>query len=470
MDMKSDKPGAGLLVAGINSDCGKTTVTLGLMAALRVRGLRVQPFKCGPDFIDPSLHREVCGRLSRNLDLNMCEADYVTGLYDSQAARADISVVEGVMGMFDGGVASSAALAKVLAIPIVLLVDVRAMAESVAALVKGYTELDPDCRVVGVILNRVGSPRHEDILRRSIAEHCRVAVVGAVPRNSDFTLPGRHLGLHMGEEGVLDREKIAAIAGIIESGCDLDYLVKEIGPPDREPVETPAVNKASAPKGGSPVKIGVARDSAFCFYYEDNLDIIRRAGGEVVYFSPLGDDDLPGNLDGIYLGGGYPELYGSELAANTSMISRIRRWSQEGRPLYAECGGFMYLTEGIDDGETSHPMAGVFPVKARLGKRLTRLGYRRVSTTRATILGPAGSTLRGHEFHYSDIGGMPSHIGRAYILPDGGREGYVVGNTLAGYYHLHFGSTPEAARYFLDCCRGRQEKSRVTATGGRAAD
>lgn len=456
-DRRTSNSGAGLLIAGTNSDCGKTTVTLGLMAALRARGLKVQPFKCGPDFIDPSLHREVCGHISPNLDLNMCEADYVVGLYGGRAVKADISVVEGVMGLFDGGPASSAALAKVLALPVILVVDTRALAESVAALVKGYAELDPDCRVAGVILNRVGSPRHEDILCRSIEENCQVKIAGAVPRDPDFTLPGRHLGLLMGEEGVLDQERIALLARTIESHCNLDCLLEEAGPV--EPEHGPAVSgrKPAALQGKTPVRIGVARDKAFCFYYEDNLDIIRREGGEIVYFSPLYDAVLPPELDAVYLGGGYPELYGEELAANRLMLSQIRQWSLKGGPLYAECGGFMYLTEGIDNGEKFCSMAAVFPVKSRLGKRLSRLGYRQVTTTSSTIFGPPGFILRGHEFHYSDIEEMPPDIDRAYILPNGEREGYVIRNTLAGYYHLHFGSTPQAVCNLLDFCRRNRE-------------
>lgn len=451
--MNNNVSGAGLLVAGTHSDCGKTTITLGLMAALRARGLNVQPFKCGPDFIDPSLHQAVCGRISRNLDLNMCEAPYVGGLYRDKADQADVSVVEGVMGLFDGDAASSAVLAGTLDVPVVLVVDARAMAESVAALVKGYTELDPSCRFAGVILNRVGSARHEEILRKSIAQHCRVEVVGAVPRDLDFTLPGRHLGLYMAEDGVLDQDRIDSLARSIEANCSIDYLL-EAGRENRRRSEVPAPeNKTDISTGQEKVRIGVARDKAFCFYYEDNLDIIRREGGEIVYFSPLQDKVLPPDLDGIYMGGGYPELYGRELAANLDMISRIRQWSLDGRPLYGECGGFIYLTRGVDHGGEFYPLSAVFPVKAKLKERLVRLGYRQVSTTSSTIFGPAGTQLRGHEFHYSDIEEMPSDIERTYLLSTGEREGYMIRNTLGGYCHLHFGSTPRAARHLVEFCR-----------------
>ncbi|MFP3983600.1 MAG: cobyrinate a,c-diamide synthase [Desulfurivibrionaceae bacterium] len=456
--MNTNVSGAGLLVAGTHSDCGKTTITLGLMAALRARGLTVQPFKCGPDFIDPTLHQTVCGFISRNLDLNMCEAPYVRGLYRDKSVRADVSVVEGVMGLFDGDAASSAALARTLDVPVVLVVDARAMAESVAALVKGYTELDPACRFAGVILNRVGSARHEEILRKSIAEHCRVKVAGAVPRDLDFSLPGRHLGLHMAEDGVLDQDRIDSLARSIETNCSIDYLL-EAGRGKKGGAEIPGPEKKTDVSGEQgKVRIGVARDKAFCFYYEDNLDIIRREGGEVVYFSPLQDKVLPPDLDGIYLGGGYPELYGRELAANQDMIYGIRQWSLDGRPLYSECGGFIYLTRGIDYGEEFYPLSAVFPVKAKLKKRLARLGYRQVSTTTSTIFGPPGTVLRGHEFHYSDIEEMPSDIKRAYLLSTGEKEGYMIRNTLGGYCHLHFGSTPRAARNWVEFCRENRKE------------
>ena len=440
----------GVVVAGTHSGSGKTTVTLGLMAALAKRGLAVQPFKCGPDFIDPTLHHLATGRLSRNLDCWMSGADFVRDCFGRHAAGSDIAVVEGVMGCFDGGESSSGALAKALGLPVVLVVDVRSMAESVAAIVKGFEELDPGLQLAGVILNRVGSPRHLELLTGALKRHCRAQVLGYLPRDTDFTIPDRHLGLHMGEETPLGGEAMEKLAATVTRHIDLDRLVT---------LAAAASGPASAPAAkiepGKKTRIGVARDRAFCFYYEDNLDILRAAGAELVEFSPLADAEPPEGLQGIYLGGGYPELYAAQLAANSLMREAIRAWSEAGKPLYAECGGFMYLTRGIVDLDgIEHPMAGVYPVTARMRKGRTSLGYREATTVAPTLFGGAGTVLRGHEFHYSAIDPMPEGVERAYRLADGSEEGYRINNTLGGYLHLHFGFDTSAAESFVKFCGG----------------
>jgi len=470
----------GIVVAGTHSGSGKTTVTLGLMAALARRGLAVQPFKCGPDFIDPTLHELVTGHRSRNLDLWMSGAAFVRDCFGRHGAKADIAVVEGVMGCFDGGVASSAALAKALSLPLVLVVDVRSMAESVAALVRGFETLDQELRLAGVILNRVGSPRHLELLTGALAECCQAEVLGYLPREARFTIPDRHLGLHMGEEAPLAPEALAELADTVATHVDLDRLLHLAGTagPERysndigkhlqgagdarhrpvsytSPVCEQGDNKAdSVPcECLSKIRVGVARDRAFCFYYEDNLDLLRAAGAELVEFSPLADTALPPGLAGIYLGGGYPELHAGRLAANTPMREAIRGWSEAGRPLYAECGGFMYLCQGIVDLDgVAHPMAGVFPVQARMKKGRSSLGYREATLMTEALFGPAGTVLRGHEFHYSFIDPMPGEVERVYRLGDDQEEGYRIENTLGGYLHLHWGGTPEAAASFVRCC------------------
>ena len=445
-----------LVIAGTHSGCGKTTVTLGVMAALCKRGVKVQPFKCGPDFIDPTLHRLVTGQVSRNLDVRMCGSDYVEQLFGIHAPETGISIIEGVMGLFDGGNGSAARLAKLLDIPVILVVDVRSAAESVAAVVKGFETLDPEVRVAGVILNRVGSERHHQMIADAVAKYCRAEIIGALPRDATITLPSRHLGLHMGAEVHLNQERLVEL---MEKHLDLDKL--QALATQAGFIKTKKIKKTepgtSNQEPTDKVRLGIAWDEVFCFYYQDNLDMLKDAGAELVIFSPLHDRNLPENLDGLYLGGGYPELHAEALSANTSMRREIRAFSASGRPVYGECGGFMYLTRSIIDTEgREYPMAGVYPVQSRMQKRLRRLGYRQVEMQTETVLGISGSHCYGHEFHYSEIDEMPPEMEPGYILDDGRAEGYLVNNTLAGYVHLHWGRTPEAARYFIRMCRGQR--------------
>lgn len=439
----------GIVIAGTHSGSGKTTVTLGLMAALRKKGLTVQPFKCGPDFIDPTLHQLVTGKVSRNLDLWMSGTPFVRQCFTRHSAESDIAVIEGVMGCFDGNESSSAALTKALGLPMVLVVDVRSMAESVAALVKGFEELAPDLRLAGVILNRVGSARHLALLTGAIKAHCRTEILGYLPRDTAFDIPDRHLGLHMGEEAPLSAANRNRLADTVSTHVDLDRLLALAT--SNSPAAT--IPSDTEPKKNK-VRIGVARDRAFCFYYEDNLELLTEAGAVLVAFRPLSDEQLPDDIAGIYLGGGYPELYAERLTKNTAMLEAIRNWSLAGKPLYAECGGFMYLTEGIKDLDNRfHPMAGVYPVTSRMNKGRTSLGYRQATLTAPTLFGPVGTVMRGHEFHYSTIDPMPTDIIRAYQLADGQGEGYLINNTLGGYLHLHFGFHPQAAAHFIRNCQ-----------------
>jgi cobyrinic acid a,c-diamide synthase len=450
--MKTQQPA--LIIAGTHSGCGKTTVTLGIMAALKQRGMTVRPFKCGPDFIDPSLHLLMTDQVSRNLDVHMCGPDYVRRLFRTHAPSAGnspegaISIIEGVMGLFDGGQGSAATLARLLNIPVLLVVDVRSAAESAAAVVKGFEILDPQVRVAGVIFNRAGSERHVQMISDAVRQHCQAEIIGTLPKDTKIALPSRHLGLHMGTEVELDRQRLIEL---MEEHLDLDLLVKiaqqtEPGTTFHEETELLPASSDAAAK----VRLGVARDEAFCFYYQDNLDMLEQEGAELIIFSPLHDANLPENLDGLYLGGGYPELHAETLAANASMRAEIRAFSRSGRPVYAECGGFMYLTEAIVTAEEKqHRMVGVYPVISRMQQGLRRLGYRQAEMRTDTVLGTAGSPCYGHEFHYSAIDKMPAEIKRGYVLDDGRTEGYLRDNTLAGYVHLHWGGTPEAARYFV---------------------
>ena len=431
------------LLAGTHSGCGKTTVTLGVMAALRQLGHVVQPFKCGPDFIDPTLHGVVCGRVSRNLDLRMCGRDYVREIFARHGRQ--VNVVEGVMGLFDGGEGSAASLARVLGLPVVLVVDVRSAAESVAAVVKGFEELDPGLNLAGVIFNRVGSDRHLELVGTAVEKHCETPVMGFLPRDVEFAIPDRHLGLRMGGEGVLDEKMTGRLGETIRLHVDCDLLLslKAAG----GEVKT-GISPVSLPPPSW--RLGVARDEAFCFYYEDNFDLFRRAGAEIVFFSPLHDFALPPDLDLIYLGGGYPELHAPELSRNREMLAAIRNWSEAGKPLYGECGGLMYLTRSIADAKgKEHEMAGVFPVHSRMRSRLASLGYREAEIVGICLWGDVGEVLRGHEFHYSDIDEMPAEISRVYRFNNGSCEGYRIRNTLGSYLHLHFGGTPRAIDFLV---------------------
>jgi cobyrinic acid a,c-diamide synthase len=443
-----------LLIAGTHSGCGKTTVTLGIMAALRQRHMKVQPFKCGPDFIDPTLHLLITGQVSRNLDLRMCGSDYVKQVVARHAPQDEeenpaISVIEGVMGLFDGGRASAAELAALLQIPVVLVVDARAMAESVAALVKGFESLDPRIHLAGVILNQVGSARHLHLLSEAIQKHCQTSLVGYLPRKPAITLPSRHLGLHLGREVHLNRQ---ALLALMNQHVDINHLLRLA-----QQAHIPEVSSVPLQprQGARALRLGVAWDAAFCFYYQDNLDMLTQAGIELVLFSPLHDQTLPENLAGLYLGGGYPELHAAELAANQGLRQEILAFSRAGRPVYAECGGFMYLTEVLVDGSgQGHAMVGVYPVQATMQPQCSALGYRRVEMQCNTILAAQGTVCYGHEFHYSSIDPMPEEVHRCFLLDDQRQEGYLMDKTLASYIHLHWGCTPELAQTFIQSLEG----------------
>jgi cobyrinic acid a,c-diamide synthase len=436
------------VISGTSSGSGKTTVTLGLMAAFKERGLRVQPYKCGPDFIDPGLHQLVTGVHSRNLDLWMCGKEHTEQCFLTNLHNSDIAIIEGVMGMFDGGESSSGSLSKALGIANILVLDVRSMADSAAAIVKGFETYSPGAEVTGVILNNIASERHLQLVSEAITKNCTAEILGYLPRNLNFSIPSRHLGLLTGEEAPISTEQIALLAETIEEHINLDRLLQLCTPfaPINSGTTTPVDNYL-------PCRIAVARDKAFCFYYEDNFDLLRNRGAELVFFSPLTDTTLPENIDGIYLGGGYPELYAKDLSANSSMLSELRQWIESDRAVYAECGGFMYLTQGIIDHDGQrHNLVGAFPVFSAMQTKRASLGYREAETVNRSCFGPAGTILRGHEFHYSNIEEMDSSIPRIYQVNNGTREGYNYRRALGGYLHLHFGYSPEVVTAFINYC------------------
>ena len=437
------------VISGTSSGSGKTTVTLGLMAAFKKRGLRVQPYKCGPDFIDPGLHELVTGVKSRNLDLWMSGEEHTKKCFYTNLAGADIALIEGVMGMFDGGLSSSGELSRTLGIANILVLDVRSMADSAAAIVKGFETFSTGAEVKGVILNNIASERHLQLVRDAIHNNCKAQILGYLPRNLDFSIPSRHLGLLTGDEAPIAKEMVDLLATTIAEHIDLDRLV------DLCPRFSPVAQlQTPAHMADSPCRIAVARDKAFCFYYEDNFDILRQRGAELVFFSPLYDKKLPENIHGIYLGGGYPELYAKELSTNKEMLLEIRSWIENNGAVYAECGGFMYLTKGIvDHDKDQHHLVGIYPVMSAMQKKRASLGYREVTTKAPSCFGPANTVLRGHEFHYSNIEEMNESIPRIYQVDNGAREGYSYRRVLGGYMHLHFGYSPEVATAFINYCR-----------------
>lgn len=487
-----------IIIAAPQSGSGKTTIALGLMECLKRRGLRVAPFKVGPDFIDPGYHRLVTGRPSVNLDGWMCGADFVGKTFAHHARFADIAVIEGVMGLYDGvgGVqeeGSTAEVAKITGSPVILVVDAKSQARSVAALVKGFAEFDRDVQVAGVIFNNIGSENHGRVLREAVeASCCGVKVLGCVPRDDRLHIPSRHLGLLTVEENPLPGEFLDHLAGVIRENIDLG-LVWAAGTPHPErggqiyTFDSEAAGNAgrSATVGrGKPATIAVARDEAFCFVYEDNLRLLREAGGGIVEFSPLRDERLPEGCSGIYLPGGYPEFFADALSENIAMGTAVREAIAAGMPVYAECGGFIYLTRGIradipegdvqsarseelSTGEVQAPLLGIFPVATRMLRRRKALGYREVEFSDETILGGRGTVARGHEFHYSEVEEMPAAVERAYRLrrrgTDLGPEGYRFRNCLASYVHLHFGSCPGLAPAFVASCKryGKQKTVRA---------
>jgi cobyrinic acid a,c-diamide synthase len=434
------------VVAGTQSGVGKTAVSLGLISAFRHRGFEVQPFKVGPDFIDTSLHTLVAEKSSRNLDTFMMPASGILRTFRMNAAA--VNVVEGVMGLFDGssagGKGSTAHLAKLLNIPIVLVVDASKLAGSVAALVHGYKTYDPSLKLAGVVLNRVGSERHRELLEDSLRGVTRV--FGVIPRDEALRIPERHLGLYMSHE--VDRSLLNDLSRLVEKNIDLDALF------EATKVEIPsAAEPESQLRAANGVRVGVAMDEAFCFYYPENLEVLRDFGAELVPFSPL-RDSLP-DADAFYLGGGYPELYAEQLEENASLREKLAEAIQQGTPLYAECGGLLYSLEQLEGRE----MLGLFKGSAKLTRRLQAVGYVEAVSVSDCLLFRKGERFRGHEFHYSTVNvNADTGVDFAYKLLKGvGIEskwdGIIRENALASYTHLHAVGNEKAFLRFLEAAR-----------------
>jgi cobyrinic acid a,c-diamide synthase len=464
-----------LLLAADRSSSGKTTISTGLMAVLKEMGLVVQPFKVGLDYIDPSYHSEITGRPARNLDGYLCDSNTISEIFQHAARGADISIIEGVRGLYEGlevtsDIGSTAQIAKTLRCPVVLIINARSITRSAAALVKGYTSFDPEVNIQGVILNNVGSTSHSEKAKGAIEAYTDIPVIGVIPRDERMQISMRHLGLVPVLEGRRRvkgfDERLERIKNIIRESVDIQWLIEiaRSAPPIPQ-----AEAKLYAEKRRLSVKIGIALDEAFNFYYRDNLELLERFGAELVYFSPLHDKKVP-EVDGLYIGGGYPELFGAELEENKTMRESIYNVSQDGMPIFGECGGLMYLTQSITTEQmekSKHHMASVEPGTYEMIGALpgnTHLTHRRVVTytiahiIKDTPIGVKGTAIKAHEFHHSEILDLPHNAVFAIRTERGtgiknNKDGLTVQNTLATYLHILASSYPQFATRFVEKCK-----------------
>jgi cobyrinic acid a,c-diamide synthase len=457
------------LVGGTASGVGKTTAAVALMAAFRKRGLAVQPFKCGPDFIDGGYHSAVCGRQSRNLDTWMLGRSVNRSIFASASADADIAIVEGMMGLFDGATGdgdegSSAEIAKLLDLPVLLVLDASKSSRSIAAMVKGFETFDGGLRFAGILLNGVAGASHYRLLKEAVQSTSTIRLLGWLPWDAEVSLPERYLGLHTPAEQNDSRHFFDRLALLAERNLDLDRLATLKHGDVSERLAARAFSDFTA---RNQVRIGIARDRAFSFYYEDNLDLLSDHGAELVEFSPLSDSDLPSGLAGIYLGGGYPELYAEQLSANARMLENIRSHAASGFPMYAECGGMMFLAASLTtiDG-TTFPMASILPLRAAMTKELVHFGYAEVEFSEDCLLGSKGTKARGHSFHCSRveiISDLRTMYRVNYLLSSKAEsEGYSAMNVLASYIHLPFVSNPALAAAFVERARVARRSVQVT--------
>jgi cobyrinic acid a,c-diamide synthase len=432
-----------IVVAGTHSGVGKTTVASGLIAALSSEGFRVAPFKVGPDFIDPSYHTLAAGRPGRNLDAFLSGPDLIGPLFAHGARGADIAVIEGVMGLFDGKgggeLASTAHVAKLLDAPVVLVVDARAMSRSVAAMVHGYTTFDPKSRVAGVVMNRVGSRVHEAMLREAL-KPLGIPVLGVLRRHDDIHTPDRHLGLvPVAERRSEAARSLHTLGKVISRSLNLNGIVRLARSAGSLVVEAWSPKSRGLDRSEG-VRVAVATGPSFSFLYRENLELLEGAGAEVVTFDPTTDEELPAGSDALYLGGGFPETYAEALSTNGRMRENVRRFAESGHPVVAECGGLLYLVRELD----GHSMCGVLDTEATMTDRVT-LGYREARALADSPLAERGADVRGHEFHYSAVepgaGEWP-----AWELIGRGQEGFVSGGVYASYLHTHWAATPELPR------------------------
>ena len=443
-----------LLISGPHRSSGKTTLSTGLCRAFSSAGLAVQPYKKGPDFIDPMWLSAAAGRDCRNLDLFMMGEENILSSFQRTAAGADIGIVEGNMGLYDSlevdGRGSTSDMARLLGTPVILIVDTRSMNRSIAPLLMGFQQFEPDISIAGVILNKVFGPRHERKLRAAVEEYTDIEVVGSIPRRSDMGIIMRHLGLEPAREHLAAADVIENIGAAIAEFVDLERLraIAETAAP------LPECGDVSAEPPEPRVRIGIARDRAFTFYYPENLEALRLAGAELVPFSPMHDSELPA-VDGLFIGGGFPEVFMEELEANAAMRRQIREAAASGMPIYAECGGLMYLARSLSWQDRTGEMVGALPCDIIMHAKPRGHGYMELEATGDGWF-PAGARVRGHEFHYSEIINAPETGGAGFAWRvvrgtgiDGSHDGILHRNILASYAHLHGLGSPEWAPGFV---------------------
>ena len=449
-----------IVIAGERSGVGKTTVTLALLAALCRRQQTVQSFKVGPDYIDPMFHSYVTGRACRNLDPILTSQDYVRQCFDRHSSTADCNIIEGVMGLFDGAsgttdAGSTAQVAKLLNVPVVLILNCSSTSRSIAAIAHGYRTFDPQIQLAGVILNQVGSDRHLELLTAALLP-LHLPILGVLRRRDDLKIPDRHLGLIPAGELTDLNATIDRLATVGETCFDWDRLLPLLmAKPDRDRSLVFTPPPPPLREAVRPLRIAVAKDAAFNFYYADNLDLLR-LGAELVEWSPL-SDALPPDICGLYFGGGFPEVFAENLAENRSAIVAVKAAVVAGMPTYAECGGLMYLSDRIVDfDDRSYDMVGIFPTTAVMGKKLT-LGYRQLTLLQDSLMLDSGDRVWGHEFHRSTLTDLPDrplydlqgYESNSIFQP----EGWCKYSAQAAYTHLHFGARPDLPERFIERCR-----------------
>ncbi|WP_156289600.1 cobyrinate a,c-diamide synthase [Oceanobacillus salinisoli] len=446
-----------IVIAGTGSGVGKTTLTIGIMAALKKRELTVQGFKCGPDYIDPTYHTAVTNRTSRNLDSWMLTKDRVLDIFTHGMEGADISIIEGVMGFFDGkspetNAGSTAEISMLTKSPVLLVVDCSSMARSAAAIVKGFQAFAEGPNIVGVIANQVGSEGHFQLVRTAIEQECEIPVIGYLKRELDVEIPERHLGLIPSiERGDLD-SFFGRLGDLVIETVDMDKLL-ELSV--AEPLTALSGPSLFDQKKERFLKIAVAKDEAFNFYYPENLEMLEAGGVEIIYFSPLANESLPKDVDGLYLGGGFPEEFAGKLASNRVTKESLKTAIENGLPTLAECGGFMYLTESIETTEKiKHEMIGIISGEIQMQFTLQSLGYREVMGVNGNFL-LRNNLAKGHEFHYSTYYRADDDVPYAYEVKGMRgkyKEGSLIHNVVAGYTHIHFASCPSVIRNWIDKC------------------
>ncbi len=460
------------MIAGLAGDAGKTFVTAGLARALVRSGRRVAPFKKGPDFIDAAWLGAAAKAPGRNLDTYLMPAATIVGSLKRAASGADIALVEGNRGLFDGadarGSHSTAQLAKLIGAPVVLVVNAAKVTRTVAALVLGCKALDPELALAGVVLNRVGTGRQEEVIRRALAADTGVPVLGAIPRIEGQPLPSRHLGLVCAAEDPESEAVLDSLAEVVAKYVDLELACAVAS----RASSMPAALVPEPSREGRRVRIGVLRDAAFSFYYPENLEALEAAGAKLVFISPLADRELP-PIDALYAGGGFPEEYAAALSANEALRAALASAIAAGLPAWAECGGLMYLSRALVRDGREHPMVGALPVVVEHTPRPQGHGYMAATVDRANPFFPVGTRLLGHEFHYSRIVGA---FGGATALAvergaglGGGRDGIVAGNVVATYMHLHALGTPGWADALVQAALGASaapERAPAASAGG----